>query len=407
MIRTLLKRPEPSLETPGEPSLELRQSLKTWLQDFGMKVDIASVQSGPVITRFELDPAPGLKAHQISQLGNDLLRGLNVALKKGSAEDRELLAPNHIRVVEVTPDKSTVMLEVPNRKRPKIYLRDIIESDVYKNSNAQLPLALGKDFNGNPVLIELDRIAHLLLAGAAGSGISVALKTMLISILCKVNHARIEFLLVDPAMLELSAFKGISYPPIRIVSADEEITVELNRCVEELKRRNSLLADLNVANIDEYNRKVSEQFIPAPKSSEDEGTVALGTWPFKVIMVADLADFMAINTQKFENDIELLARRGRAVGIHMILATQRPSSEVINNRLKSNIPCRIAFQVASAADSRHVLDQAGAETLLGQGDMLLLRPGHEFAERIHGAMVGSDEIEDIVKFLRQSGPGRQ
>jgi S-DNA-T family DNA segregation ATPase FtsK/SpoIIIE len=208
-------------------------------------------------------------------------------------------------------------------------------------------------------------------------------------------------------MLELSAFKGISYPPIRIVSADEEITVELNRCVEELKRRNSLLADLNVANIDEYNRKVSEQFIPAPKSSEDEGTVALGTWPFKVIMVADLADFMAINTQKFENDIELLARRGRAVGIHMILATQRPSSEVINNRLKSNIPCRIAFQVASAADSRHVLDQAGAETLLGQGDMLLLRPGHEFAERIHGAMVGSDEIEDIVKFLRQSDPGRQ
>jgi S-DNA-T family DNA segregation ATPase FtsK/SpoIIIE len=250
-------------------------------------------------------------------------------------------------------------------------------------------------------------VSHLLLAGAAGSGISVALKTMLVSILCKIDHAQIEFLLIDPAMLELSAFDRIVYPPIRVVSKDEEVAGELNRCVEELKRRNNLLAKLNVANIDEYNRKVSSDSLRDPDHSKQDEVVFLTPWRFKVIMVADLADLMATASATVEDNIELLARRGRVVGIHMILATQRPSSAVINNRLKSNIPCRIAFQMAAAGDSRNVLDQPGAETLLGQGDMLLLQPGDQFAERVHGAMVDSEEIKKIVEFLVQSGTGRQ
>jgi S-DNA-T family DNA segregation ATPase FtsK/SpoIIIE len=403
-IQALLTTSSSEVEFADAPSPQLRQALRTWLQDFGIEVNITHVTRGPVITRFALEPAPGIKGNQIKLLGNDLLRGLTAAIQ--STNDDSLSA-SHIRVVEVTPEQSTVMLEVPNKQRPEIRLGDIIASESYRNSDSPLPLALGKDFNGDAVVIELNQISHLLVAGSAGSGISMALKTMLISMLCGIDHKRIELLLIDPARLEFFAFSDISRPAIHLITDVDEAIAALRENVREMQERTRLLADLNVADINQYNARIRDSqqplYDPKQQSTESAEATPLSGWSRKVVMVADLADLAGSNAAAFEDQIELLTRRGRTVGIHMILATQRPSAEVISHRMKSNIPCRIAFQVASAVGSDAILDQSGAETLLGRGDMLLLRPGKPFAERIHGALISSDEVERIVSFLRQSG----
>ena len=392
---------DPPEQAPGystEVLEALSRQVELKLADFGVQVDVVEVHPGPVITRFELQPAPGVKSAQISNLAKDLARGLSVI---------------SVRVVEVIPGKSTIGLEIPNTVRQTVYLSEILRSEAYERSSSALTLALGKSIGGNPVVADVTRFPHLLVAGTTGSGKSVALNAMVLSFLYKATPEQVRLIMIDPKMLELSVYAGIPHLLAPVVTDMKEAANALRWCVAEMERRYRLMATLGVRNISGYNRKVREAeekgsplrdpfWQPAlPDVAEEPAT--LQTFPFIVVVIDEFADLMMIVGKKIEELIARLAQKARAAGIHLVVATQRPSVDVITGLIKANIPTRIAFQVSSRVDSRTILDQMGAEQLLGHGDMLYLPPGSALPERIHGAFVGDREVHAVVKYLRQFG----
>ncbi len=376
----------------------MSRRVETLLASFGIKVAVVAVDPGPVITRLEIDPAPGVKVSQISNLAKDLARGLSVI---------------SVRVVEVVPGKSVVGLEVPNHHRETVYLSEILASEVYQTAASPLTLALGKDIGGRPMTVDLTRMPHLLVAGTTGSGKSVSINAMLLSILYKAPPHRVRLILVDPKMLELSVYEGIPHLLAPVVTDMNDAANALRWCVAEMERRYQLMAALKVRNIAGYNRKVNEAIAagaplvdPRYDPSQHLGVGApptLEPLPFVVVVIDELADMMMVVGKKVEELIARLAQKARAAGIHLILATQRPSVDVITGLIKANIPTRIAFQVSSKTDSRTILDQMGAETLLGHGDMLYLPPGIGVPRRIHGAFVDDHEVNAVAEYLKTLG----
>ncbi|MCP5158293.1 MAG: cell division protein FtsK [Gammaproteobacteria bacterium] len=392
--------PPPSRMTGYASDLldDMSRQLERLLKSFGIEAQVVAVEPGPVITRFEIEPAPGVKVSQISNLVKDLARGLSV---------------NSVRVVEIIPGKSVIGLEIPNRQREIVYLRETLESLAYAQSAAPLTLVLGKDIGGNPVVANLNKMPHLLVAGTTGSGKSVAINAMLLSLLYKAPPSEVRLILVDPKMLELSIYEDIPHLLTPVVTDMKEAANALRWCVAEMERRYRLMAALKVRNIAGFNRKVHDALAAGealadpfwtPDSAETPGEITvLQPLPFIVVVIDELADMMMIVGKKVEELIARLAQKARASGIHLILATQRPSVDVITGLIKANIPTRIAFQVSSRVDSRTILDQIGAEQLLGHGDMLYLPPGTGLPQRVHGAFVDDHEVNRVVDYLRQSG----
>jgi S-DNA-T family DNA segregation ATPase FtsK/SpoIIIE len=395
----LLDLPPPRPTGYGSDLLdEMSRRLESLLKSFGIAVQVVAVEPGPVITRFEIEPAPGIKVNQISNLVKDLARGLSVT---------------SVRVVEIIPGKSVIGLEIPNRKREIVYLRETLESLAYAQSTAPLTLVLGKDIGGNPVVANLNKMPHLLVAGTTGSGKSVAINAMLLSLLYKSPPSDVRLILVDPKMLELSIYEDIPHLLTPVVTDMKEAANALRWCVAEMERRYRLMAALKVRNIAGFNRKVLDALDAGegladpfwtPDNAEAPGEMAvLQPLPFIVVVIDELADMMMIVGKKVEELIARLAQKARAAGIHLILATQRPSVDVITGLIKANIPTRIAFQVSSRVDSRTILDQMGAEQLLGHGDMLYLPPGTGLPQRVHGAFVDDHEVNRVVDYLRRTG----
>ncbi len=402
---SLLDDPEPQTQGYSEESLEAMSRLvELKLKDFGIDVEVVSVSPGPIITRFELDPAPGVKVSQITNLAKDLARSLSVV---------------SVRIVEVIPGKSYVGLEIPNEHRELVTLGEILKSKAYDELASPLTLALGKDISGNSVVADLSRMPHLLIAGTTGSGKSVAINAMVLSLLYKANPEHVRLIMVDPKMLELSVYEGIPHLLTPVVTDMKEAANALRWCVGEMDRRYRLMAALGVRNIGGYNRKVKDAInagrpIPDPTFTPPEiedpdrpiEHPTLTPLPFVVIIIDELADMMMIVGKKVEELIARLAQKARASGIHMLLATQRPSVDVITGLIKANIPTRIAFQVSAKVDSRTILDQMGAENLLGHGDMLFLPPGISVPTRVHGAFVADHEVHAVVRHLKSSGTPR-
>ena len=402
---SLLDDPPPQKKGYSDESLDAMSRLvELKLKDFGIDVAVISVSPGPIITRFELDPAPGVKVSQISNLAKDLARSLSVV---------------SVRVVEVIPGKSFVGLEIPNENRELVTLGEILKSEAYDELASPLTLALGKDIGGNSVVADLSRMPHLLIAGTTGSGKSVAINAMVLSLLYKATPEHVRLIMVDPKMLELSVYEGIPHLLTPVVTDMKEAANALRWCVAEMDRRYRLMASLGVRNIGGYNRKVKDAIeagkpIPDPTFDvppfvDDERPIerpTLTPLPFIVVIIDELADMMMIVGKKVEELIARLAQKARASGIHMLLATQRPSVDVITGLIKANIPCRIAFQVSAKVDSRTILDQMGAETLLGHGDMLYLPAGTSLPVRVHGAFVADHEVHAVVRNLKKSGSPR-
>ena len=398
---------DPPTQKPGysPESLEAMSRLvELKLKDFGIDVDVRSVSPGPVITRFELDPAPGVKVSQISNLAKDLARSLSVV---------------SVRVVEVIPGKSYVGLEIPNENRQLVTLGEILKSRAYDDLASPLTLALGKDIAGHSVVADLARMPHLLIAGTTGSGKSVAINAMVLSILYKTQPEQVRMIMIDPKMLELSVYEGIPHLLTPVVTDMSEAANSLRWCVAEMDRRYRLMSALGVRNIGGYNRKVKDAinrgdpikdptYTPPPFEDEDKPIEhpTLQPLPYIVVIIDELADMMMIVGKKVEELIARLAQKARASGIHMLLATQRPSVDVITGLIKANVPTRIAFQVSARVDSRTILDQIGAENLLGHGDMLYLPPGTSLPVRVHGAFVGDQEVHRVVRHLKKSGTPR-
>ena len=369
------------------------------LKDFGVDVEVVAVQPGPVVTRFELKPAPGVKVSQISALSKDLARALSAI---------------SVRVVEVIPGKAVVGLEIPNERRELVTLGEIVKSRAYDEMSSPVTLALGKDIGGAPIVADLARMPHLLIAGTTGSGKSVAINAMVLSLLYKSTAEQVRLIMVDPKMLELSVYEGIPHLLAPVVTDMKQAANALRWCVAEMERRYQLMAALGVRNLAGFNRKVRDAEA-AGKPLVDpllEGLFRAGKYqgeipnlqplPFIVVLIDELADLMMIVGKKVEELIARLAQKARASGIHLILATQRPSVDVITGLIKANIPTRIAFQVSAKVDSRTILDQSGAESLLGHGDMLYLPPGTSVPVRIHGAFVSDQEVHRVVESLRSS-----
>lgn len=401
LLPTLDLLDQPPLRTAGYAAATLEamsRQVENLLKSFGVDARVVAVEPGPVITRFEVDPAPGVKVSQISNLSKDLARGLSVI---------------SVRVVEVIPGKSVIGLEIPNQHRQTVYLREVLEAPVYTESAASLTLALGMDIGGNPIVANLAKMPHLLVAGTTGSGKSVAINAMLLSLLYKAPPAEVRLILVDPKMLELSVYEDIPHLLTPVVTDMKEAANALRWCVGEMERRYRLMAALKVRNITGFNRKVLDALadgegLTDPFWKPDEviqpGEIPLlQPLPSIVVVIDELADMMMIVGKKVEELIARLAQKARAAGIHLILATQRPSVDVITGLIKANIPTRIAFQVSSKVDSRTILDQMGAEQLLGHGDMLYLPPGTGLPQRVHGAFVDDQEVNRVVDFLRQTG----
>ena len=366
------------------------------LIDFGIEVEVVAVHPGPVVTRFELKPAPGVKVSQISNLAKDLARSLSTV---------------SVRVVEVIPGKPYVGLEIPNEVREIVSLGEIIKSEVYDELKSPLTLALGKDISGRPVVADLARMPHLLIAGTTGSGKSVALNAMVLSLLYKAKPEHVRLIMIDPKMLELSVYEGIPHLLAPVVTDMKQAANALRWCVAEMERRYAVMATLGVRHISGFNRKVNEargkgkpltdpMFEPGV---DGETAPELKPLPFVVVIIDELADMMMMVGKKVEELIARLAQKARASGIHVIIATQRPSVDVITGLIKANIPCRIAFQVSAKVDSRTILDQIGAEHLLGHGDMLYLPSGTSMPTRVHGAFVSDNEVHAVVRALRGSG----
>ena len=346
---------------------------------------------GPVITRYEIEPATGVKGAQIVNLGKDIARALSLV---------------SVRVVETIPGKTTMGLELPNPKRQMVRLSEILGSTVYNEAASRLTLALGKDIAGKPVVADLAKMPHLLVAGTTGSGKSVGINAMILSLLYKADPTQVRMILIDPKMLELSAYEGIAHLLAPVVTDMRQAGHALNWCVGEMERRYKLMSKLGVRNIAGYNAKIDEadkrgEKLTNPFTLTPESPEPLEKLPFIVIVIDELADLMMVVGKKVEELIARIAQKARAAGIHLILATQRPSVDVITGLIKANIPTRIGFQVSSKIDSRTILDQMGAEALLGQGDMLWLAAGTGLPTRVHGAFVADDEVHRVVSFLRQ------
>ena len=389
----------------SEASLEAMSRLvELKLKDFGIEVEVVAVHPGPVITRFELQPAAGVKVSQISNLAKDLARSL---------------AAISVRVVEVIPGKATVGLELPNEVRELVALSEILNSKEYDTEHSPLTLALGKDISGYPVVADLGRMPHLLVAGTTGSGKSVAINAMVLSLLYKATPDQVRLIMVDPKMLELSVYEGIPHLLAPVVTDMKQAANALRWAVAEMDRRYKLMSMLGVRNIAGFNRKLKEGAAkgepvrdplfkaPPPFGIDDDAPLPeapeLEALPYIVVIVDELADMMMVVGKKVEELIARLAQKARAAGIHLILATQRPSVDVITGLIKANIPTRIAFQVSSRIDSRTILDQQGAEQLLGHGDMLFLPPGTGVPQRVHGAFVSDAEVHRVANDLRRQG----
>lgn len=396
---TLLDPPKEEQGAYSEEALAaMSQLVELKLADFGIEVAVVAVHPGPVITRFELQPAPGIKVSRITNLAKDLARALSVV---------------SVRIVEVIPGKSVIGLEIPNEKREVIALSEILRSRTYDDSRSTLTLALGKDISGAPVVADLARMPHLLVAGTTGSGKSVAVNAMLLSLLYKAQPQEVRLILIDPKMLELSVYEGIPHLLTPVVTDMKDAANALRWCVAEMERRYKLMSQLGVRNLAGYNRKLCDlaakgETVPDPlyRAEEDiaeEGPQALEPMPSIVVVVDEFADMMMVVGKKVEELIARLAQKARAAGIHLVLATQRPSVDVITGLIKANIPSRIAFQVSSRIDSRTILDQQGAEQLLGAGDMLYLPPGRALPERVHGAFVSDQEVHRVVEAIKQLG----
>lgn len=365
------------------------------LADFGVSVKVLAAYPGPVITRFEIEPAIGVKGAQIVNLMKDLARALSVV---------------SIRVVETIPGKSFMGLELPNAKRQIVRLVELLSSTTYNDTPSPLSLALGKDIAGKPVIVDLARMPHLLVAGTTGSGKSVAVNAMILSLLYKAEPRQVRLILIDPKMLELSVYEGIPHLLAPVVTDMKLAANALHWCVGEMERRYRLMSTLGVRNLAGYNARVAEakragKPLTNPFTLTPESPEPIEEMPLIVVVIDELADLMMVTGKKIEELIARIAQKARAAGIHLILATQRPSVDVITGLIKANIPSRIAFQVASKVDSRTILDQMGAETLLGQGDMLYLPPGTGHPQRVHGAFVADTEVHRVVEHLKaQGGP---
>lgn len=387
----LLDRPNKTTNPLSQEELDqISSTVEAVLKDFGVEVQVAGVQPGPVITRFELDLAPGVKVSKISNLAKDIARSLSALA---------------VRVVEVIPGKSYVGLELPNKQREIVWLREVISCEAFQKSASPLTMVLGKDISGKPVVVDLAKMPHLLVAGTTGSGKSVGVNVMILSLLYKSQPEDVRLIMIDPKMLELSVYEGIPHLLTEVVTDMKDAANALRWCVGEMERRYKLMSSLGVRNLKGYNAKIEEAIANGeplkdptwkPGDSMHENVPELEKLPHIVVVVDEFADMMMIVGKKVEELIARIAQKARAAGIHLILATQRPSVDVITGLIKANIPTRIAFQVSSKIDSRTILDQPGAEQLLGQGDMLYLPPGSGVPTRVHGAFVDDHEVHKVV-----------
>jgi S-DNA-T family DNA segregation ATPase FtsK/SpoIIIE len=388
----LLDEPERSHEVISTDTLEFTSRLiEKKLLDFGVEVKVVAAYPGPVITRYELEPAIGVKGSQIINLVRDLARALSVV---------------SIRVIETIPGKSLMGLEIPNPTRQIVRLSEIMSSQVYADMASPLTLGLGKDIAGNPVVADLQRMPHLLIAGTTGSGKSVGINAMLLSLVYKSPPSQVRLILIDPKMLELSIYEGIPHLLAPVVTDMRQSANALNWCVAEMDRRYKLMNAMGVRNMGGFNQKVrdaakAKKPLPNPFSATPESPEPLHEMSLIVVVIDELADLMMVVGKKFEELVARLAQKARAAGIHLVLCTQRPSVDVITGLIKANIPTRIAFQVSARVDSRTILDQMGAEALLGQGDMLYLPPGSGFPQRVHGAFVADHEVHKVVEYLKK------
>ena len=390
----LLDPAPPQTETVSAETLEYTSRLiERKLADFGVQVKVLAALPGPVITRFEIEPAVGVKGAQIVNLARDLARALAMV---------------SIRVVETVPGKSCMALELPNAKRQTVKLSEIISSKPYNDMTSPLTVCLGKDIGGLPVVADLAKTPHLLVAGTTGSGKSVGVNAMILSMLYKAEPDQVRLIMVDPKMLELSIYEGIPHLLAPVVTDMKQAANALHWCVTEMEKRYKLMSAMGVRNISGLNGKIKEadkrgEHIPNPLSLTPETPEPLQSMPFIVVIIDELADLMMVVGKKVEEQIARLAQKARAAGIHLVLATQRPSVDVITGLIKANIPTRLSFQVSSKIDSRTILDQMGAEALLGQGDMLYLAPGTGYPTRVHGAFVSDDEVHRVVEHLKAMG----
>ena len=390
----LLDGPLLRQETVAPETLEMTSRLiEKKLKDFGVEVRVVAAMPGPVITRYEIEPATGVKGSQIVGLAKDLARSLSLV---------------SIRVVETIPGKNYMALELPNAKRQSIRLSEILGSQVYHEAKSMLTMGLGKDIVGNPVVADLAKMPHVLVAGTTGSGKSVGINAMILSLLYKAEARDVRLLMIDPKMLEMSVYEGIPHLLAPVVTDMKQAANGLNWCVAEMERRYKLMSKLGVRNLAGYNVKIDEakareEFIYNPFSLTPEEPEPLQRLPHIVVIIDELADLMMVVGKKIEELIARLAQKARAAGIHLILATQRPSVDVITGLIKANIPTRIAFSVGSKIDSRTILDQMGAEALLGMGDMLYMASGTGLPIRVHGAFVSDEEVHRVVSYLKSQG----
>lgn len=392
---SLLDVPEEAEGGYSREALEsMSQLLVKKLKDFNVDITVEAVQPGPVITRFEIEPAPGIKASTIVGLARDLARSLTV---------------DSVRVVENIPGKNVVGIEIPNQNREIVRLVEGLASSSFEKSSSPLSLVLGKDIAGNAVIADLMKMPHILIAGTTGSGKSVCINALILSLVYKSTPEQVRMIMVDPKFLELSVYDGIPHLLAPVVTDMNKAANSLRWCIGEMDRRFRVMADVGVRNIAGYNKKVDaankagEPLLDNTVDQEEDNPIYLTRLPYIVVIVDELADLMMVAGKKIEEIIIRIAQRARAAGIHLVLATQRPSVDVVTGLIKANVPTRIAFQVSSRTDSRTVLDQMGAESLLGQGDMLFLPPGSGFTQRVHGSFVSDEEVAKVVSELKQSG----
>ena len=391
-------RPDDARGYSNEALEAISRMLELKLKDFGVDAEVVSVLPGPVVTRFEIQPAAGVKVQKISSLAKDLARSLAVV---------------SVRIVEIVPGKSVVGIEIPNERREIVRLKDLLGSEQYESAKSPLSLALGKDIAGTPVVADITRMPHLLIAGTTGSGKSVGVNAMLLSILYKSSPEEVRLILVDPKMLELSSYEGIPHLLAPVVTDMKQAAHALNWCVAEMERRYQVMAALGVRNLAGFNRQVrnAEKLrkpIPDPlweaaSDVSEEAQPTLAALPYIVVVIDEFADMMMVVGKKVEQLIARIAQKARAAGIHLVLATQRPSVDVITGLIKANIPARMSFQVSSKVDSRTILDQGGAEQLLGYGDLLFLPPGTSVPIRVHGAFVSDGEVNRVASDWKKRG----
>ena len=393
----LLDEPPPAVESVSTETLEFTSRLiEKKLRDFNVEAQVVAAYPGPVITRYEIEPAVGVKGSQIVNLAKDLARSLSLV---------------SVRVVETIPGKNLMGLELPNPRRQVVKLSEILGSAVYNESASLLTLGLGKDIGGKAVVVDLARMPHLMVAGTTGSGKSVGINAMILSILYKADPSQVRLILVDPKMLELSVYEGIPHLLCPVVTDMREAANALQWCVVEMDKRYRLMSKLGVRSLSGHNAKIAEgrargEPVKNPFSLTPDDPEPLEPLPMIVVVIDELADLMMVAGKKVEELIARIAQKARAAGMHLILATQRPSVDVITGLIKANIPARISFQVSSRVDSRTILDQMGAESLLGQGDMLYLAPGTGLPTRVHGAFVADSEVHRVVDTLRKRGPAQ-